>query len=309
MRRFAILGLTLAFPAFLLVASPGCGKKTTTTGETQNTTTTGGLKKDKSGVAFRRATKKDVALTAGSWDGVIKGQVVFEGTPPKPEMLPPIKKADEKRCHEGVPEVETINQTWIVDSNTKGVANVVVFLIPPEGQYFPFDPEKEKVEPVVIKQPHCAFLPHVSVVFPVYWDGKKHVKTGQGFKVVNNAPFPHNSQYQGGDAEDIGSSNLTLKPEQEMVIDWKSPSEKAVKFSCQLHPWMSATVWSLDHPYAAVTNAEGKFEIKNVPTGVDLMVGAWHESHDATQLKAFDSAKVKVEKGKSVEKNFKISAH
>ena len=34
---------------------------------------------------------------------------------------------------------------------------------------------------------------------------------------------------------------------------------------CDIHPWMSAWWMVLDHPYFAVTDAKGNYEIKNVP--------------------------------------------
>jgi hypothetical protein len=41
---------------------------------------------------------------------------------------------------------------------------------------------------------------------------------------------------------------------------------------------MEAFIWSFDHPFAAISNADGTYEIKNVPTGVEVSVIAWHEA-------------------------------
>src|SRR5262245_20888815 len=161
MRRFSIIVTTLLLPTFLLVASPGCGKK------------------DKSGDGGGDGDGKPpekhkprVALKADSFDGTIKGYVELDGTPPPRDVLADIKKTDVKACREA-PEDQQINQTWIVDPKTKRVANVLVFLRPPDGKYFPFDKDKITFEKEVhIDQPFCAFVPHVSAVFPVYYDGK-----------------------------------------------------------------------------------------------------------------------------------------
>jgi hypothetical protein len=40
---------------------------------------------------------------------------------------------------------------------------------------------------------------------------------------------------------------------------------------------MNAKVWAMDPPYIARTDKDGTFTIKNVPTGVELHVVAWHE--------------------------------
>jgi hypothetical protein len=43
--------------------------------------------------------------------------------------------------------------------------------------------------------------------------------------------------------------------------------EMFMKFQCDVHPWMFAWVSVFDHPYFAVSGADGKFIIKNVPPG------------------------------------------
>jgi hypothetical protein len=47
--------------------------------------------------------------------------------------------------------------------------------------------------------------------------------------------------------------------------------------NCDLHKWMKGYIWSLETPYAAVTDKDGHFEIKNVPAGAELQIVAWHE--------------------------------
>ena len=36
---------------------------------------------------------------------------------------------------------------------------------------------------------------------------------------------------------------------------------------CNIHPWMSAQWFIVDHPYAAITDKDGKFKIENLPVG------------------------------------------
>jgi hypothetical protein len=44
-----------------------------------------------------------------------------------------------------------------------------------------------------------------------------------------------------------------------------------------LHPWMTGYSWVFDHPYAAVTDRTGRYEIRKVPAGGALRLIAWHE--------------------------------
>ena len=53
-------------------------------------------------------------------------------------------------------------------------------------------------------------------------------------------------------------------------------SESSFVVKCDVHPWMKAYVAVFDHPYFAVTDDTGKFQIKNIPNGKYEVV-AWHE--------------------------------
>ena len=48
------------------------------------------------------------------------------------------------------------------------------------------------------------------------------------------------------------------------------------KVACPIHAWMVGYMVVKDHPYVAVTDAEGKFEMKNVPKG-EWTLRIWHE--------------------------------
>jgi hypothetical protein len=49
-----------------------------------------------------------------------------------------------------------------------------------------------------------------------------------------------------------------------------------MKVGCDIHPYMTAWWVVLDHPYVAVTDSEGKFEIKGLPAGKHEFI-VWHE--------------------------------
>jgi hypothetical protein len=52
--------------------------------------------------------------------------------------------------------------------------------------------------------------------------------------------------------------------------------EVMVPFKCDVHGWMNAYVGVLDHPYYAVTDASGKFDIASLPPGT-YTIEAWQE--------------------------------
>jgi hypothetical protein len=45
---------------------------------------------------------------------------------------------------------------------------------------------------------------------------------------------------------------------------------------CNIHPWMNARVGVFDHPYFAVTDERGAFEIRLAPKGA-WRLKVWHE--------------------------------
>ena len=129
-----------------------------------------------------------------------------------------------------------------------------------------------------LRQPYGAFRPHASVLFPQYRNQENKVeKTGQTLAVHNdtdNAPggkpggIVHNTKWP--------FENITTAPGDRKANIELTSSKKPVVFQCSIHPWMHAYVWVFDHPYFAVTDENGEFEIKNVPAG-GVRVVAWHE--------------------------------
>ncbi|OAI42065.1 hypothetical protein AYO40_06785 [Planctomycetaceae bacterium SCGC AG-212-D15] len=296
-RLFAVL---TAIPlALALVLAAGCGDSGKKDGAPAKD---GGGTKD--GTTSSGPAKKLEAYDAKG-TGTIEGKVVYDGNPPAAEALD-MSKDDTGHCKKA-PDEEKAKQTWkIVDG---GVANVIVYVKAPDGKFFKIDADKAKKEDVVIKQPFCAFEPHVFALFPSYYDAAsgKQKPTGQKLKVENNAPIPHNSNVEFGHPKLTSGKNQLLPPHKEGeklaemdFTDIKTSTAttaggiETVKIGCNIHPWMSAYGQAFDHPFFTVTK-DGKFKIENVPAGGELEVFIWHESMAAPK----SLGKVKVEDGKT----------
>ena len=65
---------------------------------------------------------------------------------------------------------------------------------------------------------------------------------------------------------------------------------------CDVHPWMRAYAGVMEHPYFAVTRADGSFEIKGLVDG-EYTVAVWHEklAGASTKVKTSAAAPGKVE--------------
>jgi hypothetical protein len=277
-QRVAVAALIVSILLFCLVA--GCGPSTPLSEPTKF-------------VPPIAKAEKRTPLEARSLDGGVQGKVIFDGEPPVMEFIERIKDHEDRvSCLKASP-AETRKQTWMVDQKTRAVANVVVWFEPPPGKFFQLrDLDKKRVgEFVVIDQPHCAFVPHVAAVFPSYFDGDKHVMTGQKLRIKNSAPFVHsvqwnptreNDQFSRTIAKDGGTVEVVLNQQKTFL-----------GIGCGIHNWMSANVWIFEHPYYAVTKEDGAFEIRHLPTGVELTFKAWHES----DLKPFVERKLTLAPG------------
>jgi hypothetical protein len=289
MRRLQLGVLTLGVCAFLGVMLAGCSKSTDE-GTTGGGTTEGKKGGDQTATTKTKGELKPVAATG---TGTLKGMVILKG--PKPDLSretadlkAQMEKKDKAHCIDGAPADQVVDQTLRVGANN-GVGYAVVWLRPPDGQFFKV--EKDKLGDsvpmtVALDQPHCAFVPHVLALFPSFPDPSKpssQVRSGQKFIVKNSAGTSHNTLLKG----DVKNPevNKTLEPKSEMEVKL-NPSREPVTIRCNIHTWMTGYAWVFDHPYAAVTKesdkdddpAFGTYEIKNVPLGVKGMrVVVWHE--------------------------------
>jgi plastocyanin len=119
-----------------------------------------------------------------------------------------------------------------------------------------------KEKEVVIDQPCCKFEPHALAL-----------RAGQVLIGKNSAPVSHNMHWLGGD--DNPGDNKVIPAGAKIEIELNA-STKPVQITCDIHRWMKAWVRVFDHPYFAVTDADGKFEIKNAPAGKFRLM-AWQE--------------------------------
>jgi len=275
-------------PAVALFVA-GCGKSDPTSGGDDNK---GGGGQVKGG---------ELKAYKGEGSGALKGKVTLAGGKPQRKPLDiPSNNPDKDYCLKGSPD-EISEQTWKV-SDAGGVENVVVWVKEPEGTYFDLSDSQKKPERETIKidQPFCAFVPHVEVLFADYYDPKtkKMVPSGQKLQVANSAEKTHNTNWNPSSPLNRGDNKLLNPKTPPMDVPLKSGGKPGsydhTTFKCQIHPWMNAHVLAFGHPFAAKTDKDGSFEIKNVPAGAqDLEVMYWHESMDKPQ----SLGKVKVETG------------
>jgi hypothetical protein len=252
------------------------------------------------------------ALTAleAKGTGTLKGKITLDGAAPEVAKLTAdvqkqMAEKDKDHClSEKAPADDKQQQTWRIKDG--GVGDVFVWLKAPDGKFFKIDPAQIDKKEVVLDQPFCAFEPHAFVLFPAYRDPqnpKEFKETGQQLVVKNSAPIDHNTNYNA--TPDIPGDNKLIPSKGDMRPKDIVPTTKPIIFKCTIHPWMTAYARAFDHPYATVSKEDGTYEIKNVPTGVELQVVAWHP--EAGFLDGGDAGKtVTLEDGKPVDFKLKV---
>jgi plastocyanin len=185
--------------------------------------------------------------------GTIKGQVVWDGEAPKRAQITPDK--DKDACLKNGPLFE---DKIVVNPKNKGVRWCIVYLVNAKGvdKKIPIHPRLQaiKQKTVTIDQPCCQFEPHALAM-----------RSGQTLQVNNTAGIAHNVHIIGG-GEWAGINQLVPAGGQFLVENmpayWRPYPVK-----CDIHGWMNGRIGVYNHPYFAITDEDGKFEIKDAPAG------------------------------------------
>src|SRR5262249_22162566 len=117
---------------------------------------------------------------------------------------------------------------------------------------------------VVMDQPCCMFEPRILAL-----------REGQILVAKNSGGVAHNTKIDGGVF--CPNTNPLIPAGRSLEIEgWNATGLGAVPVSCSIHPWMKGYIRVFKHPYFAVTNEKGEFDIKNAPAG-DYRLAIWHE--------------------------------
>ena len=198
------------------------------------------------------------SIGSAEW-GDLQGQFVYDGDLPVRKLI--LITVDEAYCGKFKLRKEEI----VVDPATKGVANVIVWLYRSRSDAAPPVHESyaktEKAE-VNLDSTHCRIDPHVSLL-----------RTTQTLVLRNTDPI----------ADGLKITSLKNKPlnvmipiRGELLYSFRKPERLPVSVSCPVHGWESGWLLVQEHPYMAVSAADGKFEIKNLPAG-EWTFQFWHE--------------------------------
>jgi hypothetical protein len=203
----------------------------------------------------------------GTGWGTLKGRFVFNGAPPALANIPTGGK--DPLC-----KVPIKDESLVVDASTKGLKNVLVFLV--EASRVNPDLASAPAKEAVFDQKECRFLDHVFAM-----------QVKDKLAILNTDTTGHNTN--GSPGRGNPSFNVLLAAVNgRFDYQFKNPLTVPFDATCSIHPWMKSYIIARPDPYFAVSRADGSFEIAKLPAGEELEFQVWHErgAGDGHGLKA-----------------------
>lgn len=208
--------------------------------------------------------------------GAITGKVTMLGKP-SPKAFNLVTFPDPVYCG----RISTGTGWRILDefaiARDGSLKDVVVMLAEvPRGKPFHFTPP-------TIEARDCQFLPFVNIVRgqqnvrvvnmdPVMHDVQAYETSRLGPRVLFNSPLPMNPNHR----KEVGPHSHRHLPGDAMEESIHlTKGRRIFVMQCGFHAYMESWALAVEHPYYAVTNADGAFAIGDVPPG-EYTLMAWH---------------------------------
>ncbi len=183
---------------------------------------------------------------------IVRGRVTFNGSIPK---NPAISMSADAFCVHANPG-QPIDDSVIVGPEG-GLQNAFVY-VKDDMSGYAFDPP---VGAARLEQKGCRFTPHVV-----------GLRVGQVLELANRDETLHNIHAVTRVNDDF---NVGAIPGAVIRRSFNAP-ETMIAIKCDVHSWMTAYAGVVAHPYFAVTDANGYFDLKGVPPG-EYAITARHE--------------------------------
>jgi hypothetical protein len=201
----------------------------------------------------------------------VSGKVTLTGKIPE---MPEIKAM---KMVPGCAHKDPMFEETVVAGDKGELANVVVYINPPEGKKLTGGNSK----PAVLDQKGCMYVPHVVAM-----------QVGQSLLVKNSDAFLHNVHTLALDNAATNFGMPTVDEAGKKVGPYNTAEN--IKVKCDVHPWMTAWIVVVDSPFYAVTGEDGTYKIdtKGLADG-DYELVFWQEKYGKK------SQKISVKGGKA----------
>jgi hypothetical protein len=248
-RVFALNGVVMVGAIGMVVTAMGCGSSRVTAPGADAEAA------DRIRATLVSAAKASegtaaAAATGTGW-GTLKGRFTFAGSVSQPKPL--VVDKDTEVCSMG--GMKLVDRSLLVDSSSKGLANVVVF-----ARKTSRVKTAAAETPLLFDQKNCEFIA------PVF-----AARVGQQVDVHNSDPIGHNTNISGSSFNQLipAGQGTAYKPDAETGMP--------TMVTCNIHPWMKAYAVFRKDGYVAVSAADGSFSIADLPAGETIEFQVWHE--------------------------------
>jgi len=211
--------------------------------------------------------------------GSVSGRIVVNGVIP---VFPNLVEKGAAGC-----VVKAIPNEKIIVGKNGGLKNCFVYFYQRRGvpQIHP-DLENSTNKKNELDAKDCRFVPHSLIV-----------RTDQVVNFFSNDIFEHSIH-----TFPLRNSgvNMVVPVEDQRGIDLEFPVAEPLPMSivCDLHPWMSANLFVVDHPYAVLTDQNGNFTIKKLPAKT-VTLRIWHEVYGYIKRNGKRDIKIDIPDGKT----------
>jgi hypothetical protein len=183
----------------------------------------------------------------------VSGRIAFTGAIPKPERVPVHR--DSKFCG------DTIAIERLQVDQARGLEGVVISL-ESINKGKPAVPENAVI---TFENRTCRFVPRV-----------KAAVVGSMLEIRNSDPILHNTHIRLDDRSGPTVINV-VQPAGSNVIHKPLRVAGLLDIRCDAHAFMHASIHVFEHPYFAVTDSAGRYELTQVPPGT-YRFRMWHET-------------------------------
>lgn len=221
------------------------------------------------------ATANISVINAADW-GTLKGRIIYTGKVTKPEIL------DITRDEEVCGDLGLVDESILVNPKNQGLKNVVVWLA--SKSPVPVHPDFAATpKPARLDNKGCRFVPRLV-----------RLRTNQTLLSISSDPISHN----------VAVYAVRNTPFSEVIPDGRALEKtfekeeiRPIRVDCSTHAWMRAYLVITEHPYSAVTDKDGNFEIPKIPYG-EWTFRFWHERPGYLEELRNDGENVKLARGR-----------